>query len=132
DLQAPYRDLARRGMTLGLPVVAARHAALRFAAWSPGQALTPGAHGVPVPAQCDRFILPQLLLVPCVGYNPRGFRIGYGAGYYDRTLALQARPLAIGIAYSCAQADFAEDAHDIPLDLIVTECGPFEIEGGRV
>lgn len=121
DLQALYQELARRQMTLGLPVVAARHEALRFAAWSPGEALTRAAHGVPVPVRRDRFIVPQLLLIPCVGYNPRGFRIGYGAGYYDRTLARQPRPLAIGIAYSCTLANFREDAHDIPLDLIVTE-----------
>jgi 5,10-methenyltetrahydrofolate synthetase len=71
------------------------------------------------------------VLLPCVGFNGQRMRLGYGGGFYDRTLAAVPRPLALGVAYSCARADFAGEAHDIALDAIFTEreAGDFGGEG---
>jgi 5,10-methenyltetrahydrofolate synthetase len=60
-------------------------------------------------------------LIPCAGFSPQRTRLGYGGGFYDRTLAVTPRPLAIGIAYQCLAASFAADPHDIALDAIITE-----------
>jgi 5,10-methenyltetrahydrofolate synthetase len=121
DLQAAYAELAERGVQLALPIVTAADAPLQFATWKPGDATITGAMKVPVPAEPHNLIEPQALLIPCVGYNRERARLGYGGGFYDRTLARKPRPLAIGIAYQCTQADFTADEHDILLDAILTE-----------
>lgn len=121
DLQAAYGQLAQRGIRLALPVVLQKDAPLVFAAWVPGDAMESGAMKVPIPAQPHRLVVPQMLLIPCVGFNRGKMRLGYGGGFYDRTLAQVPRPLAIGIAYQQAQAEFDADAHDIALDLVLTE-----------
>jgi 5,10-methenyltetrahydrofolate synthetase len=59
--------------------------------------------------------------VPCLGFNPQGYRLGYGGGYYDRTLEPAPRPLTVGIAYACLAAAFDGAPHDVALDAIVTE-----------
>jgi 5,10-methenyltetrahydrofolate synthetase len=124
DLRPAYDELARQGVQLALPMVAERHAPLRFAAWKPGDVLVRDAHGVPVPQQASIPIHPDALLVPCVGFNTGRIRLGYGGGFYDRTLAVDPRPLAVGIAYASSLADFAGEPHDIPLDDVITECSP--------
>ncbi|MES2535265.1 MAG: 5-formyltetrahydrofolate cyclo-ligase [Pseudomonadota bacterium] len=121
DLRSMYAELSRKGVALALPVVTDKDAPLEFAAWSPGDALIKDAHGVPVPAETRIFMRPEALLVPCVGFNAQRFRLGYGAGYYDRTLAALPRPLTVGIAYTCALAAFDAAPHDIALDTIITE-----------
>src|SRR5690242_2112103 len=87
DLRPTYEALAARGVELALPVVENRNAPLLFCAWRPGEALEQHAHKIPVPVNRSRVLEPELLLLPCVGFNARRFRLGYGAGYYDRTLA---------------------------------------------
>lgn len=122
DLHAAYAELARLGARLLLPVVVARDTALEFAAWSPGEAMVKDAMGVAVPAALRLQPYPPALLVPCLGYSAAGYRLGYGGGYYDRTLArYQPRPQTLGIAYRCQQVPFDGDAHDVALDRIVTE-----------
>jgi 5-formyltetrahydrofolate cyclo-ligase len=121
DLRSMYAELALRGVMLALPVVAGKDAPLEFAAWSPGDALVKDAHGVLVPAERRVAMRPEALLVPCVGFNAQRFRLGYGAGYYDRTLAETPRPLTVGIAYACSSATFDAASHDIALDTIITE-----------
>ncbi len=79
------------------------------------------ACGVLVPAKWSEPIQPNTVLIPCVGFNAQRIRLGYGAGYYDRTLAIAPRPATIGIAYTCAQAAFDAAPHDIALDAIITE-----------
>lgn len=120
DLQQAYLDLARRGMQLALPVVTARDAPLQFARWTPGDAMSVDAFGVPTPTS-RVWVQPQLLLVPCLGFNNTRIRLGYGGGFYDRTLTATPRPLAIGISYACALAEFEPEPHDIALDQIITE-----------
>ena len=121
DLSPAYAELAHAGVRLALPVVLARDAALGFADWRPGEAMVKDAMGVAVPADLRMVALPPALLVPCLGFNPHRFRLGYGGGYYDRTLAPTPRPFTLGIAYACLAAQFASAAHDVALDRIITE-----------
>lgn len=120
DLRPAYAVLAARGVRLALPVVVGKEAALGFIEWKPGDAMTKDGFGVAVPT-AGANMQPQALLIPCVGFNEQGFRLGYGGGFYDRTLAAASRPRAIGIGYECARADFEADQHDIALDEIITE-----------
>jgi len=121
DLRAAYSELAQAGAQLALPVVVARDAPLAFAAWSPGDPMTTDGMGVMVPGDLHFVDRPPALLVPCLGFTEDGYRLGYGGGYYDRTLEPSPRPVTLGIAYSCQQAAFAHDAHDVALDVVVTE-----------
>ena len=102
DLTATYADLAARGVALLLPVVVARDAALAFAAWTPGEAMHKDAMGVAVPERLRLAARPPALLVPCLGFDARGYRLGYGGGYYDRTLAAAPRPLTV--MFSCTSS----------------------------
>lgn len=126
DLRQAYEALAARGVQLALPVVVGRDAPLRFAAWTPGDALVTDAFGVAIPAAPGGAVHPDALLVPCVGFNAGHIRLGYGGGFYDRTLAAAPRPLALGIAYQCTLEIFEGDSHDIALDAIITECSPIK------
>ncbi len=107
DLLALYPALAASGIQLALAVAHTRDASLAFAKWTPGDAMEKDVHGIPVPASRgeDAVIRPEVLLIPCVGYTRQKFRLGYGGGYYDRTLAAApASPDAgaiktLGIAY---------------------------------
>lgn len=121
DLSAAYAELARRGVGLALPVVLARDAALGFAAWQPGEPMAFDQMGVAVPQQLRMLPCPPVLLVPCLGFNADKYRLGYGGGYYDRTLAAAPRPRTLGIAYACMQAQFASAPHDVALDQVLTE-----------
>jgi len=121
DLHAAYTELARLGVRLRLPVVVDKQAALEFAEWEIGEAMVKDQMGVAVPAHLRMTAMPPALLVPCLGFNAQGFRLGYGGGFYDRTLARAPRPQTLGVAYACQQAEFGGDSHDIALDVIVTE-----------
>jgi len=125
DIRATYDELSARGVQLALPMVVARDAPLRFAAWSPGDPLVAAAFGVPVPENTVE-VRPEAILLPCVGFNADKLRLGYGGGFYDRTLAAAPCPLAIGIAYCCGMAAFPGEAHDIALDEVITERSPAE------
>ena len=123
DLHPAYARLAACGVQLALPVVLARDAPLGFAYWNPGEAMQRDAMGVAIPALARTAPVPDALLVPCLGFNGAGYRLGYGGGYYDRTLALAARPATAGVAYACQGASFDAAAHDVALDVILTEAG---------
>ena len=80
-----------------------------------------------IPTSAGEPVVPDVVLVPCVGYTRTGFRLGYGGGYFDRWLASHPGVCAVGVAWSMAHLDDAElapEAHDIPLALVVTERGP--------
>ena len=121
ELAPCYAALAARGVQLLLPVVLERGAALGFAEWIPGDAMVKDQMGVAVPAQLRMVARPGALLIPCLGFNAQHFRLGYGGGYYDRTLAPTPRPLTAGVAYACLLADFPGAPHDVALDRIITE-----------
>jgi len=122
DLQAAYEELAGLGVQLLLPVVIEKAAPLAFAHWSIGEPMVKDAMGVAVPAALRLAeAYPPALLVPCLGYNPQGYRLGYGGGFYDRTLEREPRPATVGVAYRCLAADFGSDGHDVALDRVITE-----------
>ena len=121
DLRAAYAELAQAGVRLALPVVMERNAPLTFTEWTPGEPMIADEMGVAVPAQLRFIERPPALLIPCLGFNADGYRLGYGGGYYDRTLEAAPRPYTLGIAYSNQRAVFSHAAHDVPLDVIVTE-----------
>ncbi len=120
DLHAAYAQLAQAGVQLALPVVVQRDAPLVFASWTPGEAMVKDSMGVAVPQDLRLGALPAVIVVPCLGFNDENFRLGYGGGFYDRTLATTPRPTTIGVAYASQRIAFASDPHDIALDLIFT------------
>jgi 5-formyltetrahydrofolate cyclo-ligase len=111
-----------------LPVVIAPRAPMVFHAWSPGAAMKPGRYRIPVPSD-EHPVVPDLLLVPCVGFDSARYRLGYGGGYYDRTLAAWPRaqkPVTIGVAFEAGKSDsLPHEAHDVPLDAVVTEAATY-------
>ncbi len=109
-----------------LPVVGARGAPMSFRRWTPDTPMATDHYGIPYPAEGDD-VMPALLLIPCNGFDARGYRLGYGAGHFDRTLAaLQPMPRAVGIAIEDGRIDdLRPQPHDIPMDWIVTEDGTF-------
>ena len=121
DLTAVYQVLAESGAQLALPVVVRRDAPLLFHVWQPGDALMPDAHGVMAPVERSAAVRPELLVVPCVGFNAHGYRLGYGGGYYDRTLATNAPPRTVGIAYAVCEAVFEGSTYDVKLGAIIAE-----------
>ena len=128
DLRPLYMELSRAGHRIGLPLIEERKLPLAFVLWKPYSAMASGKFGIPVPTS-GKAVHVELLLMPCVGFYiaPDGqrYRLGYGGGYYDRTLAAR-RIKTIGVAYAAARLETFEPApHDVPLDHIVTEEGVF-------
>jgi 5-formyltetrahydrofolate cyclo-ligase len=120
DLRECYVLLAEQGTQLALPIVVDRDAPLRFLAWQPGDPMIKDSFGVAIPVSGEE-VQPDTLLIPCVGFNEHRYRLGYGGGFYDRTLARPARPVTVGIAFECARTRFDADPHDVPLDYLITE-----------
>jgi 5,10-methenyltetrahydrofolate synthetase len=121
DLHAAYAALADHGVQLLLPVVLERAAPLGFAQWLPGEPMHRDTMGIAVPERLRMAPRPGALLLPCLGFTVDKFRLGYGGGYYDRTLEAAPRPLTIGVAYECMRAGFPGEAHDVALDIMITE-----------
>ena len=107
-----------------MPVVVAPNAPMNFRTWTPSSAMDSDRHGMPIPAS-GQTVVPDIVLLPLVAFDPQGFRLGYGGGYFDRTLAvLVPRPLTIGVGFELARvANIRPQAHDLPLDAVVTEAG---------
>ncbi|SAL18410.1 5-formyltetrahydrofolate cyclo-ligase [Caballeronia sordidicola] len=114
--------------TAALPVVVAPRQPLVFHAWRADSAMKKGRFGIAVPEE-ERVVVPDLLLVPCVGFDAERYRLGYGGGYYDRTLAVwpgERKPTTIGVAFESAKCDaLPRGEFDLPLGVIVTECGVY-------
>lgn len=118
--------LIGRGWRAAMPVVVAAGAPMEFRGWTPDAEMALDRHGIPIP-NGGVAPAPELLLLPLVAFDARGFRLGYGGGYFDRTLAAMVpRPLAVGVGYELGRvADTHPAAHDIALDALVTEAGVF-------
>ncbi len=109
---------------IGLPVIDKTTKRLSFQMWFPGCEMEEDAYGIPKPKGTPAFE-PTLLLVPCVGFGPHGVRLGYGGGFYDRTLAtLQPRPFTVGLAYANGFVPWLRaEPHDVPLDAVLSDEG---------
>ena len=122
--------LAARGQQFLLPVID-KGRLLRFAPWQAGEAVLPNRYGIPEPAAPGELLQPfqiDLVLVPLLGFNRRGHRLGHGGGYYDRSFAFlneqlrPTEPLLVGIAYAFQEVPELEDQEwDVPLDFVATE-----------
>lgn len=125
DLRPILAALHRSGVTIALPVVETRAAPLVFRRWTPETKMVRGDWNIPVPPPDFDVLTPDIALAPCLGWTDDCFRLGWGGGYFDRTLAVLApRPLTIGIALAMAHLPtIYPQPHDIPLDLILTEDG---------
>ncbi|MFU8863535.1 MAG: 5-formyltetrahydrofolate cyclo-ligase [Rhodobacterales bacterium] len=118
-----------------VPVIQGKGMALRFARWTPDGPMTAGTFGAPVPLAQD-WLEPEVLIVPLVAFDRHGGRLGYGGGFYDRTLAAlraRGRVLAVGFAFGAQEAEALPlEATDQPLDMIVTEAEVIACGGGAV
>lgn len=122
DLRPLARSLIAAGTRIGLPVVVEKQAPVEFREWSPEAPMTRGVWNIPIP-DGTALVHPACLIVPLVGFDAAGFRLGYGGGYYDRTLgARRPRPWAIGLGFELGRLPTIHPLdHDIPMDGIVTE-----------
>ncbi len=120
-------SLCEDNIRTALPVTGPRAQPLRFLAWSPGEPTVHGRFGTREPAPTASEIIPDVLFVPLAAFDRRGFRLGYGAGYYDSTLAALRRSkpvLAVGVGFSVQEVDAVPtEPHDERLDAVVTEHG---------
>jgi 5-formyltetrahydrofolate cyclo-ligase len=121
------------GGTAALPAIVANRQPLEFRPWQPGMAMATGAYDIPYPA-AGAAVFPEALIVPLLGFDEAGYRLGYGAGFYDRTIAsFAAKPLCIGVGFELGRlTSIHPQAHDIPMDFILTEAGSFRREGGTL
>ena len=126
------RRLVEQGGHAALPVVVEKKQPLEFWAWRPGAGLRRGVWDILIPV-ARQVVRPTALLVPLVGFDRRGYRLGYGGGYYDRTLAtMHPKPLAIGIGFDIGHLETIHpQPHDIPMDAIVTEAGVVRTRSDR-
>ena len=125
DPQAILRALLKRGHAIALPVIHAAEKPLSFRVWHPNAHHVTGAHGIKAPHGSARTLVPDILIVPLVAFDRAGHRLGQGGGFYDRTLKSlwrRKRVIAVGLAYAAQEVpSLAAEAHDEPLDWIVTE-----------
>lgn len=130
DVRAILGDWSGAGTRTCLPVVVDAAQPLAFRAWVPGEPLVADRYGIPTPVAGD-WLVPDMILLPLNGFDAAGYRLGYGGGYFDRTLAsLLPRPLAIGVGFEINRLpSIRPETHDQRLDWIVTEAGAFRIDG---
>lgn len=132
DVRPLLAELSARGHVIALPVVLQKNAPLVFRRWCLGQELEQGPHRTVHPLASADVVQPDLLLVPLLAFDERGGRLGYGGGYYDRTLAALRgsgkKILAVGVAYAVQQwPGLPMDEHDQRLDWVITEQGALEM-----
>jgi 5,10-methenyltetrahydrofolate synthetase len=125
DLRFWLAGMRAAGAVTALPVVETKAAPLVFRRWEPGSRMIRGDWNIPAPPPEAEAVAPEIVLAPLVGWDGAGYRLGYGGGYFDRTLAaLSPRPFAIGVGLQRARlATIHPQPHDVPLDAIVTEEG---------
>lgn len=128
NLRPWLEALHATGAVCALPVVVTPGAPLVFRAWHPGSAMTAGVWDIPVPTDDAEVLRPQVVVAPVLGFAPGGWRLGWGGGYYDRTLAALATsgqpPLAVGVGHAQqALPTIYPLPHDVPLACVITEFG---------
>ena len=134
DARHLLRRLREQGATAALPVVVAPKSPLIFREWHPGVEMALGKLDIPYP-KAGAELVPDTVLLPMNGFDSEGYRLGYGGGFFDRTLeTLHARqPLVIGVSYELAAIDTIHpQPWDIPMDYVVTERGVYRRDEGRL
>lgn len=133
DARFAIRTFRSRGARAALPAVVAKEGPLEFRLWWPGAPMSPGVYAIPVPDGTLR-VMPDAAIVPMNGFDEHGYRLGYGGGYFDRTLsAFKPRPLAIGVSYELARMPtIFPQPHDIAMDFIVTQAGIYAVASARM
>jgi 5-formyltetrahydrofolate cyclo-ligase len=128
DPRLLMRQLRDSGSRLALPVVVRKNTPLQFLEWWPGAPTVKAALSLPVPDGTE-VLAPQVLLIPPVGFDAHGYRLGYGGGYFDRTLAeMRPQPLKIGVGFEISRLPTIHpQAHDVAMDFIVTEAGVYSV-----
>ncbi len=125
DCKPLLTKLVDSDQPVALPVVLGEDLPLELRLWEDGQPLYPSCFVTLAPAETAPVVTPDIVVIPLLGFDKSGTRLGYGKGYYDRTLAAIGRkPLLVGYAFAGQELDFIpREAHDLPLDLLVTETG---------
>jgi 5-formyltetrahydrofolate cyclo-ligase len=124
DPRALVDAMVAAGRRLALPVVIDKTGPLEYRAWAPGEALVAGVWDIPIPEKRE-IVIPAVVLAPLVGFDRACYRLGYGGGYFDRTLgASDPCPLAIGVGFACQEIETIHPQQfDVPMAMIVTEAG---------
>jgi 5,10-methenyltetrahydrofolate synthetase len=124
DLRGIARGHLDAGGITAVPVVVAKNEPVEFWSWEPGSPMQRGFWNIPVPLE-RRCVTPEVLVIPLVGYDAAGYRLGYGGGFYDRTLAqLQPKPYTVGLGFTQDFLfDFEPEPHDVPLNAILNDNG---------
>ena len=125
DVKPVLTRLMDDGQPVCLPVVVGDGLPLELRLWQPGAALYPSGFGTLAPDELAPIVEPDMILMPLLGFDKHGTRLGYGGGYYDRTLTrLTKKPKLVGFAFALQEFDhIPRDNHDVPLDAVVTENG---------
>lgn len=128
------KRIRARGGRTALPVALERGAPLQFRAWAPGERTERGLWDIPVPTRHAAVVHPDVVVAPVVGFDREGYRLGYGGGFFDRTLAsLTRRPRVLAVGYASAEiATIHPLGHDIPMDAIVTQRETIRRSGASV
>ena len=125
--------LAREGFQIALPVMQGKGKPLLFRTWTPGDEMASAAWGIAEPLPSRPVLEPDVVLVPLLAFDAQGYRLGYGGGFYDRTLAgLRAKKpiVAVGIAYDELKVDAVpHQGYDQPIDWVLTPSGPLRCSG---
>jgi 5,10-methenyltetrahydrofolate synthetase len=121
------------GLRACLPVVMDSDSPLEFREWTPESEMIEDRYGIHIPAS-GASLRPDVILMPLNAFDEAGYRLGYGGGYFDRSLAtIEPRPRAIGVGFELARvASIRPQAHDLPMNAIVTEAGVFDVKDGRL
>lgn len=129
DIRAVLAPWVAQGSLAALPVVSAPATPLAFRLWTAQTPMIEDRYGIPTPASGD-FVQPDLILLPLNGFDAQGYRLGYGGGFFDRTLAaLSPRPLVVGVGFEINRLDtIRPEIHDQRVDWIITENGAFRPE----
>ena len=119
--------LETQGKITCLPIVIGKNSPLIFKSWSPGKDIVVGHYGIPVPDN-DQIVTPDLVICPLLAYDSKGMRLGYGGGFYDRTIRQlrrnkQTRYMGLAFSEQKSYHDLPSEAHDVPLDAVLTEAG---------
>ena len=133
DARFAVRRWREQGAIASLPEVTGKGEPLQFRKWWPGAPMKRGVYDIPFPDGTD-IVVPDIAIVPMNGYDAQGYRLGYGGGFFDRTLAKwRGGMIAVGVSYEALRLEtIYPQPHDIPMDLVVTEAGVHRAIGGAL